>query len=382
MESSIRRDRTRVARPTPTSRHTPPTTHERSLSAIIHRGVLAVFVVCSIGTMTACAASPLANDSRPEQSERPVLNRGIIVDADASGAVVLQSGYVVLEGISRDTGSVWLDSVSADRRFVSCVRTCPSAVASGTSTSDDSSTPAYSAYWHLPDDGYARRLSFEDGSVLTAVDEQHLVELTDAGNLVVSDPDPGNFRVGSFLSLSTSVDRRRQLLVSSFGTVNNATLIEWRDSKWLVQSNRTQANGGCISSSSVAYISGQNVRVHGPWLLPITITALNVGGCVVTHSSLLTVVLQDASGHATTTVTSYSLPSARAEWTHVVTGLSLPSRSVTANETVMVSNGQAILLESDGTVSRTFERVSDARFVETGELVLLRQNGEVEWESP
>lgn len=304
----------------------------------------------------------------------------ILADVDASGALVLDPVRGELVGVTRSAGVLWRDRAAADRLVVQCVGACPAAVASGTYSIVEGPIPQVGQYWHLPPDYTQEGLPGRD-LTLFAVSRTSFVSLAPNGRLSYPDTDSTarQLDIGSSPLVSMAADRRRHLIISTTSEGNRATLLVRQGGGWLATTIPTAARTSCLGKRSLAYVTNDSIIVVAANGDETIIRASAVGACSLTESSLLAVTLLGRSGGATTTVSCYDLPSADQRWSVTASGLSLPSLSSMTDETVWATGGEAMVFSPEGEVTGRHSGVADARFIETGELVLLRNDGTVEW---
>lgn len=184
----------------------------------------------------------------------------------------------------------------------------------------------------------------------------------------------GSVRVGSTAS------NQRLVLLAARNTIETVNLLVREGLGWKLAIQRdTGARTACEAEGRIAFVTPEGISVLGPDEEESFVEATDVGSCSVSESTLLAVVLKGVSGVTTTTVTSYSLLTLRPNWTRAVDGLTVPSLSPTSGQTILVSQGEGLLLGPLGHVDRRFPGVADARFVDSGELVLLSLDGKLRW---
>ena len=346
---------------------------------------LAAIALLAVATLVQALLA--AKSSRDASTARPgvepaTAGQYLLVQADESGVVTMEPGGDLV-GVSRTEGVVWRDYHAGDRLVVSCVVNCPAAVASGSPNMASETMTGETAYWHLSPE-YSQEVTQTPGTIVTALSRQSFVQLSSSGTLTVPQPPDGSvlLNVGSDIRSLTRIDPTRQLLISSSGEGSWVTTLEQAGRGWVVHSVPSHADAACVGPSSTAYIEQNSIHVDSIGLAPLTINLSNAGACILNNSEIIVVVLREVSGERLTTFSSYSLPSESFQWSRTVRGLRLPSQSPVTGETVMVDNAAAVVVSRDGTVARVYESVSDAQFVDNGELVLLLENGTVEWLRP
>ncbi|MFI5533085.1 hypothetical protein ACIA8O_31555 [Kitasatospora sp. NPDC051853] len=340
--------------------------------------LLAVPLLAAALTVTAggCARPSGTPDGPPPGAAAA----SVILDADEHGALVLDGVRQELRGVTADGRVLWRDREMAARPYVSCLRRCPDAVASGPS---DGQPPAPSVLWRT-----GSGLRTEPGRadlVLWADSPQDALVLrpTTGGayrlDLPADAPGPAAGLEGSDPQLFPAADGRRAVLVfRSPGTHYRS--LERGASGWTASAPvPAEAVNACTDEDgtrTVLFGDGSStslVRATAPAPQPLPVP--RAGACLLAGPDLLTQRFTGDGEHGTRTTTSLYTLTGELRWQRTDPGDHLARRDPSTGLIVLPTDTALLLLHPDGTPAGTAPTAADAYPLPSGPLLVLTPDG-------
>lgn len=314
-------------------------------------------------------------DDRPSKlSSRPFL-----VEADSSGALVLQANGVV-EGIDRRKGVVWRDAQFSKRRRIVCAGPCPDAAASG--SFGERGVPAIMRL------GTTRKVltrAVHDLILVRDTKRRTIAVQADGAqtSLVISDSS-GETRI-PFPDESPQVvmaaDQSRALILAGGGPMGSVVFVaDLTGPRWQVKQHEglRGASFGCVDRSSMLLMRDTSATLLPQRGKTVQFALNEPASCALGSSTVLFYSVADSNRGSRTTLSLYTR-SGQPLWSKTLDSLARPSIAQITDDVLIVDGSTAKIYDSNsGQLVRTIKGVVDARFA-GDRICAVRPNGSVEW---
>ena len=335
-------------------------------------------VACGL-FLTACSAPTTNVDTtRGEPVDRPFL-----AAADDYGALVMDPTTSAMVGYQRGVATpIWQSKAAFDRKYIVCRAQCPAAVASGSFTVVEGPIP----------DEYAVSAS-ANGSVAKSDIRRSFLWATDPGHSIVLEPTDESvpeswvrfrdaqggtvrIRAGEHADWYPTHDGRGGLLRPTFGQL---FALHRAPRGWTYEALRPSGTVDTACADGAVSVIGSGAEL---WIGDRALTSIDrdqVGSCDLWGDNLLVGSYYNSNVSGNLTTVELMDLEGRVKWRKEFHDLSRPYLVNGSGEVVIVSQGVLRVLDASGAVEREQAGVTDVRVTSSGALVVLTEDGTVEW---
>ncbi|MEU3464544.1 hypothetical protein ABZ721_31915 [Streptomyces sp. NPDC006733] len=334
-------------------------------------------LLITVTTFDPRSATTAATAPTPSPGPADPFARPVILEADAYGALLLDTASSQVVGVDAAGVVRWRDRLFADRMYVSCLAHCPDAVASG---SFDEDAPPPPVIWRT---GVRRTVDPPAAAVVLWADSpaEALVVRSTAGRGVLEIRNPRRTSVYPVQGVNPrfflAPDRSRALVLTTGALPTVRTLDRTRIGWTISPALATSATGACIGPAgtpAVLYDSTTASLLEAPDTTPRPLPLQHVGRCRTgTDRVLAQRFTQDSSSGARTT-TRLLDSSGRLLWMRTDPGIHPAYLDPATGRVLLLTDTEMILAAPDGSVLDRAAGVVDAQFVNRGCLLALHRD--------